>query len=214
MIVGSHNASAGFCIRNLGYGWINGLLESAGLFFPMKVPPAGRSGLGIWLAGDYGGAKVATIESVNDGDVKQVTDTQHMAQLFTLLFNKTLVRNVANPPFMTGNVAMLELLSRAVNHPHAPSLLMRASPAPSFTVLHSKIGVGELKGGACIDIPDRNIVTDRCTYSEAAIVESGGRKFVVVWQGIVYHKQNPANWDAEILRMVTIIQKTIDNFHP
>lgn len=214
MIVGSHNASAGFCIRNLGYGWINGLLESAGLFFPMKVPPAGRSGLGIWLAGDYGSAKVATIESVNDGDVKQVTDTQHMAELFTLLFNKTLVRNVANPPFMSGNVAMLDLLSRAVHHPHARSLLIRASPAPSFTVLHSKIGVGELKGGACIDIPDRNIVTDRCTYSEAAILESGGRKFVVVWQGIVYHKENPSNWDAEILRMVTIIQKTIDNFHP
>jgi len=214
MIVGSHNAAAGFCIRNLGYGWINGLLESAGLFFPMKVPPAGRSGLGIWLAGDYGGAKVATIESVNDGDVKQVTDTQHMAQLFTLLSNKTLVRNVANPPFMTGNVAMLDLLSRAVHHPHARSLLIRASPAPSFTVLHSKIGVGELKGGACIDIPARGIVTDRCTYSEAAILESGGRKFVVVWQGIVYHKENPAAWNAEILRMVTIIQKTIDNFHP
>lgn len=214
MIVGSHNASAGFCIRNLGYGWINGLLESAGLFFPMKVPPAGRSGLGIWLAGDYGSAKVATIESVNDGDVKQVTDTQHMAELFTLLFNKTLVRNVGNPPFMTGNVAMLELLSRAVDHPHAPSLLMRASPAPSFTVLQSKIGVGELKGGACVDIPDRGVVADRCTYSEAAILQSGGRKFVVVWQGIVYHKEKPADWDAEILRMVTIIQKTIDNFHP
>jgi len=214
MIVGSHNASAGFCIRNLGYGWINGLLESAGLFFPIKVPPTGRSGLGIWLAGDYGGAKVATIESVNDGDVKQVTDTQHMAELFTLLFNKTLVRNVGNPPFMTGNVAMLDLLSQAVHHPHARSLLIRASPAPSFTVTHSKIGVGELKGGACVDIPEKGIVTDRCTYSEAAIVESGGRKFVVVWQGIVYHKENPANWDAEILRMVTIIQKTIDNFHP
>jgi hypothetical protein len=214
MIVGSHNAAAGFCIRNLGYGWINGLLESAGLFFPMKVPPAGRSGLGIWLAGDYGSAKVATIESVNDGDVKQVTDTQHMAQLFTLLSNKTLVRNVANPPFMTGNVAMLELLARAVDHPHARSLLKRSSPAPSFTVLHSKIGVGELKGGACIDIPARGVVTDRCTYSEAAILESGGRKFVVVWQGIVYHKENPAAWNAEILRMVTIIQKTIDNFHP
>jgi hypothetical protein len=214
MIVGSHNASAGFCIRNLGYGWINGLLESAGLFFPIKVPPAGRSGYGIWLAGDYGNAKVATIESVNDGDVKQVTDTRHMAQLFTLLFNKTLVRNVANPPFMTGNVAMLDLLSQAVHHPHARSLLIRSSPAPSFTVLHSKIGVGELKGGACIPIPARGIVTDRCTYSEAAILDSGGRKFVVVWQGIVYHKENPAAWDAEILRMVTIIQKTIDNFHP
>jgi hypothetical protein len=213
MIVGSHNASAGFCIRNLGYGWINGLLEAAGLFFPLKVPPAGRSGMGIWLAGDYGGAKVATIESVNDGDVKQVTDTRHMAQLFTLLFNKTLVRNVANPPFMTGNVAMLELLSRAVRHPHARSLLIRASPAPSFTVSHSKIGVGELKGGACTDIPEKNIVADRCTYSEAVILESGGRKFVVVWQGIVYHKENPANWGAEILRMANIIQKTIDNFH-
>jgi hypothetical protein len=214
MIVGSHNASAGFCIRNLGYGWINGLLESAGLFFPIKVPPGGRSGYGIWLAGDYGSAKVATIESVNDGDVKQVTDTRHMAQLFTLLFNKTLVRNVANPPFMTGNVAMLDLLSQAVHHPDARSLLIRASPAPSFTVLHSKIGVGELKGGACKAFPARGIVADRCTYSEAAILESGGRKFVVVWQGIVYHKENPAAWDAEILRMVTIIQKTIDNFHP
>src|SRR5437773_259170 len=41
MIVWSHNAAAGFCIRNLGYSWINGLLESAGLFFPIKVPPAG-----------------------------------------------------------------------------------------------------------------------------------------------------------------------------
>jgi hypothetical protein len=214
MIVGSHNASAGFCIRNLGYGWINGLLESAGLFFPIKVPPAGRSGMGIWLAGDYLGAKVATIESVNDGDVKQVTDTRHMAELFTLLFNKTLVRNVANPPFMSGNVAMLELLSKAVHHPDARSLLIRSSPAPSFTVLHSKIGVGELKGGACKDIPARGIVADRCTYSEAAILDSDGRKFVVVWQGIVYHKQNPADWDTEILRMVTIIQKTIDNFHP
>jgi hypothetical protein len=213
MIVGSHNAAAGFCIRNLGYGWINGLLESAGLFFPINVPPAGRSGLGIWLAGDYGSAKVATIESVNDGDVKQVTDTRHMAQLFTLLFNKTLVRNVANPPFMTGNVAMLDLLSQAVDHPHARSLLKRSSPAPSFTVLNSKIGVGELKGGACIDIPARGVVTDRCTYSEAAILESGGRKFVVVWQAIVYRKENPAAWGAEILRMVTIIQKTIDNFH-
>ena len=44
----------------------------------------------------------------------------------------------------------------------------------------------------------------------SAILESGGRKFVVVWQGIVYHKKKPADWDAEIVRVVTIIQKTID----
>jgi hypothetical protein len=213
-VVRSHNASAGFCIRNLGYGWINGLLESAGFFVATKLPPAGREGQGIWLAGDYGAQPVATIDSVNDGPVKQVTNTREMAKLFTLLHNKTLVKNVANPPFSTGNVAMLELLHGAVTHPHARSLLIRSSPPPSFTVTHSKIGVGELKGGACTDIPERGIVMDRCTYSEAAIVESGGRKFAVVWQGLVYLRASPGAWDGGLLRLVAIVQKTIDNYRP
>jgi hypothetical protein len=44
MIVGSHNESAAIVIRALGYSWINGVMQSAGLF---------RDPLGIWLAGDY-----------------------------------------------------------------------------------------------------------------------------------------------------------------
>src|SRR5262249_9056323 len=46
MIVWSHDVSAGFCIQKLGFSWINGLLQKAGLFYP-------ASQTGIWLAGDY-----------------------------------------------------------------------------------------------------------------------------------------------------------------
>jgi len=55
MIVGSNNESAGFCIRALGYSWINGVLQSAG-FLGFGFPGSE----GIWLAGDY--AKQPTVE--------------------------------------------------------------------------------------------------------------------------------------------------------
>jgi hypothetical protein len=103
-------------------------------------------------------------------------------------------------------------LHQAVTDPHAPSLLVRPfdpNPAP-FTVLQSKIGVGELKGGACAG-PN----PDRCTYSEAAVVQhSSGRKFVVVWQNLVFFAAHPDAWSDGLQRIADVVLKTMDDYHP
>ncbi len=55
MVEQSHNPSAGVCIQNLGYSWINGVLRAADMFKEDTSKP--RTSLdrfaGIWLAGDY-----------------------------------------------------------------------------------------------------------------------------------------------------------------
>jgi hypothetical protein len=77
-------------------------------------------------------------------------------------------------------------------------------------VLQSKIGVGELKDGAC-NGPHPN----RCTYSEAALVQhSSGRKFVVVWQNLVLFDADPNAWSDGLLAIANAIEKTMDAYHP
>ena len=55
MIEDSHNPSAGVCIQNLGYSWINGVLRGAGMFMENTSQPKNSLDRfeGIWLAGDY-----------------------------------------------------------------------------------------------------------------------------------------------------------------
>jgi hypothetical protein len=205
MIVGSDNDSAGFCIRALGYSWINGLLQSAG-FLNFGFPGSE----GIWLAGDYAKQPTVEISSVNDAKVKQATTCFHMAWLFSLLHDKKLVKNTVHfATGLSGNDEMLKLLELAVDHPDAPSLLKRVSH--SFVVTQSKIGVGELKRGSCRDA-DR----DRCVYSEAAILRHppSGRKFVVVWQNLTYLRAHPSWWRDGLKRIVAIIQRTMDDYKP
>jgi hypothetical protein len=205
MIVGSHNDSARFCIRALGYSWINGLLQSAG-FLNFGFPGSE----GIWLAGDYSEQPTVPILSVNDGPVKQATTCFHMAWLFSLLHDKKLVKNTADPfTGLSGNDDMLRLLRDAVDDPGAPSLLKRVPH--SFTVLQSKIGVGELKGGSC-RITDQN----RCVFSEGAILRRppSGRKFVVVWQNLTSLRAHPSLVRDGLRRIVSIIQDTMDDYRP
>jgi len=205
MIVPSHNDSAKFCIRALGYSWINGLLQAAG-FLRFGFPGSE----GIWLAGDYDEKRewpVVVLPSVNDGPVKQVTTCFDMARLFALLHDKSLVRNTAHwATARTGNEEMLTLLGDAVSD-GAPSVLTRVPH--SFTVMQSKIGVGELKGGSCM-----NSTRDRCVYSEGAIVKhpSTGRKFAVVFQNLTYLRAHPSWWGDGLKRIVAVIQKTMDDY--
>jgi hypothetical protein len=203
MIVGSHNESAGFCIRALGIRWINAVLQAAG-FLNLNI----KKSEGIWLAGDYENLPTVLIPSVNDDMVKQATTCIHMAWLFSLLHDKALVKNVVNPASgLTGNDEMLRLLELAVDDMAAQSLLKRV--ASSFTVLQSKIGVGDLKkspqGGkvSCL-VPDHG-----CVLSEASILRHppSGRKFVTVWQNVL--------WDGPysgVRRVADIIEKTMMNF--
>ena len=55
MIEQSHDPSAGVCIQNLGYSWINGVLLGAGMFTEdtSKSTTSLDRFEGIWLAGDY-----------------------------------------------------------------------------------------------------------------------------------------------------------------
>lgn len=206
MIVGSYNESATECIRALGYNTINGALQSAGLF-------AANTSNGIWLAGDYANWQVVTVDSVNDGQVKQATTCFDMARLFVLINDENLVENDPHSHPDTGNADMRDLLQQAVTHHHARSLLLRPfedhpGSAP-FKVLQSKIGVGQLKGGTCQD----GIPKDRCTYSEAAVVQHrSGRKFVVVFQNLVAFKAYAHDWDVGLLNIATVISKTMDAY--
>ena len=205
MIVGSDNDSAGFCVRALGYSWINGVLQAAG-FLRLGFPGSE----GIWLAGDYGNWQTVNIASVNDRDVKQATTCFDMARLFALLHDKKLVKNYAHfATALSGNDEMLNLLRDAVGG-GAPSLLRRVPH--SFTVLQSKIGIGQLKGGGSCKDADR----DRCVYSEAAILRHPptGRKFVVVWQNLTFLRANPLLWSDGLRRIVAVIQKTIGDYRP
>jgi hypothetical protein len=202
MIVGSHNIAAMGCIRALGYNTINGALQNAGLFTP-------ATDNGIWLAGDYATWPVVTVKSDNDGQVKQATTCLDMARLLVLINDDNLVEDDLHGHQDTGNGEMRALLKMAVTDPHAKSLLVRASPP--FSVLQSKIGVGELKGGTCRD----DIPKHRCTYSEAAVVQhSSGRKFVVVFQNLVLLHGNTTAWADGLRNITKAISETMDAFHP
>jgi hypothetical protein len=222
MIVDSHNLSAGFCIQMLGFSFINGLLQKAGLFEPSLKR-------GIWLAGDYlnplsaniaehakevahpgtgdpdsveefnlgmSGWLPITIPSVNDGDVKQVTTCIDAARLMVLLADDKLVGTTGASTVGLANSEMLAMLHRAVSG-HAPSMVGRVPTV--FSILQSKIGVGDLKpvnGGEKI-------------FSEAMIVKQAGspmREFVVVWQNV------KAATKRDLDRIRDIIQNTVDAY--
>jgi len=205
MIVGSHNESAGVCIRALGYSWINGLLQSAG-FLNLGI----KGSEGIWLAGDYENQPTVLLPSVNDNGVKQATTCIHMAWLFSLLHDKVLVRNTVNPATgLSGNDEMLRLLELAVVDALNPTLYKHVPHL--FDVLQSKIGIGQLKQGSC---SKEN--ADRCVYSEAAILRHppSGRKFVVVWQDLTHFRAHPSWWGDGMKRIVALIQKTMDDYRP
>lgn len=208
MIVHSINASAGFCIQALGYNWINGVLEKGGFFRNDKN--------GIWLAGDYlpppikndsvadeardlglVAGKVILIDSVNDGLVKQVTTCIDLVKMLVLLSDGELVSNVPAGSD-SGNADMLRMLASASSH------LKSADPSPMFSVLHSKIGIGDKKGGSC------NSPIHGCVSSEASILQDASElhRFVTAWQDL-----NDA--DSRHFHVVAeIIQRTIDNYKP
>jgi hypothetical protein len=46
------------------------------------------------------------------------------------------------------------------------------------------------------------------------VQHTSGRKFVVVFQNLVLFKATPANWNAGLVRIVNVIQKTMDAYNP
>ncbi len=162
MIAQSDNASAGTCVRGVGYGYLAGALVAAGFFDP-------RANKGIWLAGDYvQQAPYFRIPSVNDGPVAQATTTNAMARLFVDLHDSTVADSESCD-------AMLALLASAVA---VPEVFIGRASALDFSVTHTKVGVGPLKaknGGANV-----------CAEGSIVRHDGTGRTFVVVWQNFVF----------------------------
>ena len=212
MVVNSHNPSAGLVIQALGYNLINGVLEKGGFFR--------NNSTGMWLAGDYlpnpipntdfdefveeralglVGGNVVTINSLNDGPVKQVATCIDPVKMFLLLANEELVSN-AHESDDTANAEMLKMTADAVTGAGAPSRFARAVPLPAFTVLNCKIGLGELKGGGvCPGF--------RCVTSEVSILQhTSGHQFVTMFQNINVAGGRHFHMIAEIF------QRTMDKF--
>ncbi len=212
MVVNSHNPSAGLVIQSLGYNLINGVLEKGGFFR--------NNSTGMWLAGDYlpnpipntdfdefveeralglVGGNVVTINSLNDGPVKQITTCIDPVKMFVLLANEELVSNPHDSDD-TANAEMLKMTADAVTGAGAPSRFTRAVPLPAFTVLNCKIGLGELKGGGvCPDF--------RCVTSEVSILQhTSGHQFVTMFQNINVAGERHFHMIAEIF------QRTMDKF--
>lgn len=158
MLVTGTNPDAGHCVHGSGYGYINGALESAGLF-----DPAAKRG--VWLAGDYDqGYPPHRIPCANDTPTAQGTTAIALAQMLTLLVDKKLVGGASSSD-------MLDLMGAAAEGGH--SFLGQAQNA-GVRVLHTKVGLGWTN-----DQPDdpRHQVS-----SEASIIQHpGGRQFVFVW---------------------------------
>lgn len=221
MVVDSHNPSAGFCIQQLGFSLIDGLLEKAGLF-----TPDGDHGRGIWLAGDYLGSlqkineaistnsdqlglglgdakeernlgisgwKAVRIRCENDSKTsKQAATCADLVRFMVLLKDGKLVD--ATDPADNANTEMLTLLQDAVSG-SASSLVGRVAH-PDFDITASKIGVGDLNAGPRV-------------FSELLSVKEKGpkkREFVIAWQNV----NDATNTDLE--RIQDIIAKTMAEF--
>ena len=168
------------CVHGAGYGYLNGALTAAGFFDP-------KTNKGLWLAGDYVRKyPYLRIPSANDGLVAQGATSIELARFYTLLYDGKLVDAASS-------LEMLELLKKAVA---VPEVFIDRAANINFKVSHTKVGLGPLK-------PDNG---GHSVYSEASIVEhASGRKFVVVWQNLIYGEDG---FDP----LGAVVARTLDGF--
>jgi len=235
MVVFSHNPSAGYVIQKLGFSWINGLLQRAGLF-----RPAARNG--IWLAGDYlepqkkinaeHAQQVAhdahptlpegdpdSVEEFNLGirgwatvDIPSVND-RDVKQVTTCIDAARLFVLLFDSKLVDNNLGNTMDLSNG-DMASLLQLAVESTGAPGVGSAPSMIG--EIHPTAFsvtwskIGVGDLKPVDggDKI-FSEAMLVhETAGkqRNFIVVWQNV--------KTDLEIVRIRDIIQKTMSSYNP
>jgi hypothetical protein len=163
MIVPSSNGHAGQCIRGVGYGYLNGALEAAGLFDR-------KTQTGLWLAGDFVGIwPYARINSANDGAVAQAGSALAVAKLLALIVNGAAVG-------AAGQQQLLEKAAAGIDQPWLTrtDAVSAALVLPRAKVTHAKLGLGPLKAG-----PD--------VYSEVFRLEGiykPGKSYAIAFQNL------------------------------
>jgi hypothetical protein len=185
MMVDSNNNAAAAVVQALGYSWINGALEHGG-YFRSAFPPGG-----IWLAGTFTGSQpYVRINSDNDGPVAQAMTCFDMANLCAHIVQRTLVSDEAS-------TQMAKIWFDAAHGPDASFIDHERRPeltTRSYSVTHTKVGLGPLKSGATV-------------ASEATLLVHvpSDRKFLTVWQN---SPGNPQGFNA----MSFIVDRTIELF--
>lgn len=207
MIALSDDQSASECIDALGYSWINGLMQSQGLFRADKTNNG--DGSGIWLAGDYESKRpVSRIHCVNDHPDAQVTTCLDVARLISWIALGSI----------PDSSAMFTLFKKAeTNRLH---FLSRIHGLP-FTTVASKVGIG----GVLLHGSQTTV------YSEALIIKvddhGTDRLFAVVWQNLPYRVASVASLikllpagltppfypaDIVLAPMAMIVKETVEGF--
>ncbi len=194
MIVWSQTSASTQCVRRCGYGAINGMLESAGLF-------SRGDQTGIWLAGDYEEAPFTAQKypafkiPSNDEDksAAQAMTTVQMARLFALMFKGDLFADAA---------ASAEMMTYLEGDKSAPVKPGRARPAGpqetwmnrvptmpdgtpcNYSVVRGKLGVGPSGG--------------KDLFSETSMLmhTSSGKQFIYSW---VNFRADPKATDDKVI---------------
>jgi len=170
------NEAARNIIHAVGYGYINGALAAGGFY----EPP------GVWLAGDYMSEwPPVEVWSENDGNVRTATTVHHMAKLYVLAHDRTLV----GPKSSASMLAILETGGSWFTTT-SPKLSTDETP---FKITHAKVGLGGLK-------------SKQTVMSEGSILreKAHGADFVVVWQNL--------NGDQKLNTLGKLIKDTLQNF--
>jgi hypothetical protein len=238
MVVFSHNPSAGYVIQKLGFSWIDGLLQKAGLFRPVAKN-------GIWLAGDYlnpqkmindeHAKQVAhdadptkpagdpdSVEEFNLGisgwatvDIRSVNDND-VKQVTTCIDVARLFVLLFDSKLVDNYLGSTMDLSNG-DMASLLQLAVESAGAPGIDNAPSLIGRVPLTAFSItwskIGVGDLKRVNggDKI-FSEAMLVhETAGkhRNFVVVWQSV----KLPTNLDP-LARIRDIIQETVSSYNP
>lgn len=161
MIVQSDDPAAGFCIDQLGYGYISAVLNENG-FFDQTLTPGpdkpGTTGRGIWLTANYAGNFLFRIPCINDHDDCQLTTARQMCRLFSMIRLKQLPQND-----LATNAIMQGLLGQAgtwlAMGQHIAGV-KDVGVAPLFSRVHAKVGVAGL-----------GTIQSPSVYSEGLIIQ-------------------------------------------
>jgi hypothetical protein len=177
MIVPSSDSAAGEIIDALGYAYIRGALQHAGL---SEIEKRGKRHV-IWISGDYtrkNPGLVNYLDTINDGKGNLVMNTRGMGRLVALLLRDDMIDSAPGVAISGTDwtrperLRMQELLYRAsVSHPNTPfdpPFITRDIADPPFTVENNKLGNGPL------GVDTGKIDHEREVQSEASVLRWTG----------------------------------------
>jgi hypothetical protein len=171
MISVSSNGDARACVHGLGYGYLSGVLSSAGFFDPTSMT-------GLWLCADYQSFQdwgALTINTTNDRFSSAVATTYQLAKLFALFDSGVRTGGAGTGPALKDSASCTDIFALLKAAADVPEVFVTRGTQPlGFTVPRCKLGVAGLKSGPQV-----------CS-EDAFLNHSSGRQFIAAWQNFVH----------------------------